>query len=356
MQGNVEVKIENQVLFGENGDLFLVGGGHSILRFMQGADLPARTAQMLHDNLVRRKAISEHYGAQFLHLIAPEKYVVYPENLPIDNPGHMARSYLTAGFGDAIYPVDVLRNPRRGRSYPLTDTHWSPHGILAIVEDLALRCGIEVERIAQVAAAVSDEIFEDGAVFYGDLGRKLDPKQGDPQLKFGTPFHCTTFDNGLGHDFNSPFNDGRLIVVDAQQACSDKTLLIFGDSYLYHALQLLALFFRRIVFMRTRFYHEEMVQMVQPDVVVSQMAERYMGSIAPDEVAPPFFMIPYLLGRPPNMSPQAAMALTHALCGRRSFDPTVFRLAPAGGPAEAPAPAAGSTPTPETAATVSDQG
>lgn len=327
MQDDAALRIENQVLIGRNGDLFLAGGGHSILRFMQGAVLPARTVNMLHDNLVRRRVLSERYGARFLHLIAPEKYMVCPENLPIADPGYMAKAYLKAGHGDAIYPLDVLRLPRRGRSYQLTDTHWSAHGILAIVEMLALESGIPAEMVETIGQRVSDGIKADeNTIFYGDLGRKLEPRQGEPQLRFTTPFACQVYENGLGHDFNSPFNDGRLIVVEGENACSDKVLLIFGDSYLYHALQPLALFFRRIVFTRTRFFHEELVQMVQPDMVVSQMAERYMGSIAPDEVAPPFMMIPYLLGRPLAMTQEAAMALTRALCGRRSFDPTVFRL------------------------------
>lgn len=327
MQDDAALRVENQVLIGRDGDLFLAGGGHSILRFMQGAVLPARTVNMLHNNLVRRRVLSERYGARFLHLIAPEKYVVCPENLPILHPGYMAEAYLKAGHGDATYPLDVLRLPRRGRSYQLTDTHWSAHGILAIVEMLALESGIPAETVETIGQSVSDGIKTDeNTIFYGDLGRKLEPRQGEPQLRFTTPFACQVYENGLGHDFNSPFNDGRLIVVEGENACSDKVLLIFGDSYLYHALQPLALFFRRIVFTRTRFFHEELVQMVQPDMVVSQMAERYMGSIAPDEVAPPFMMIPYLLGRPLAMTQEAAMALTRALCGRRSFDPTVFRL------------------------------
>ena len=346
---NPELRIEKEVLIGTNGDLFLAGGGHSILSFMQGASLPPRSVNILHDNLVRRRVLSERYGARFLHLIAPEKYVVYPENLPIENPGSMAGAYMQAGYGDAIYPLEALRRPRRGRSYQLTDTHWSVHGILAMVEMLALHAGLPAQTVEAIGQRVSDGIQEESTLFYGDLGRKLEPQQGEPQLRFTTPFQCQVYENGLGHDFNSPFNDGRLIVVEGQAACSDKVLLIFGDSYLYHALQPLALFFRRIVFTRTRFFHEELVQMVQPDMVVSQMAERYMGSIATDDVAPPFMMIPYLLGRPLAMTQEAAMALTRALCGRRSFDPTVFRLQvppprTAAAPSPAPAPAIPETP------------
>lgn len=339
-----DLRIENEVLFGRNGELFLAGGAHSILKFMRGAEISATGTRLLHDNLVRRRVLSAQYGARFLHLIAPEKYVVYPQNLPLVQAGFMAQAYLKAGHTDAIYPIETLRNPRRGRSYPLTDTHWTPHGILAIVEMLALRCGMPAETVEAIGQKVSDEIREDGTIFYGDLGRKIEPKQGEPLLRFGTEFHCRVHENGMGHDFTSPINDGRMVVIEAEQACSDQVLLLFGDSYLYHALELMALFFRRIVFTRTRFFHEELVQMVRPDVVISQMAERYMGSVTSDEVAPPFFMIPYLLNRPLTMTQEAALALTRVLCGPRKFDPAVFRL-PAAGGSTATVPPAAQAPT-----------
>jgi FkbM family methyltransferase len=336
MHSERELEIENGVLIGRERDLFLAGGNHSIVRFMQGAELPDRTVLALHDNITRRRALAEHYGARFFHLIAPEKYVVYPQNLPIADAGYMAKAYLQKGYNDAIYPVDLLREPRGGRSYYLTDTHWSVYGVLAAVELIARQCDFPGATVDPIISEVAAGIRTDERTFYGDLGRKLDPQQGEPRLVFGTAFHTRTYHNGLAHDYGIQFNDGRLIVVEGDAACSENVLLIFGDSYLFQALDLLGLFFRRVIFARTRFFHEELVAMARPTHVVSQMAERYMGRIYSDEVAPPFTMIAHLLGRTPSMELDHAQAIAQAFCGRRPFDATIFRQS------AVPAAAAGS--------------
>lgn len=328
MDGSSELKLENQVLIGNNRDLFLAGGNHSILRFMQGEELPESTVMRLHDNITRRRVLATQYGAEYFHLIAPEKYVVYPGNLPISNPGSMAQRYMKSGLKDAVYPVAELRKTRGGRSYGLTDTHWSLYGVLAIAELIARRFGIPETTVDAIAARVAAAIRPDGTEFQGDLGRKLEPKQGEPRLVFDMDFRETVHENGLGHDYTAAHNDGRMIVVDGEAACTDKVLMIFGDSYLYHALSVLSLFFRRIIFMRTRFFHEEMVAMARPDCIVSQMAERYMGSVSPDEAAPPFLFIPYILGRAPKMAEAEAEAFAAVFNGKGAFDPNIFRRRP----------------------------
>ena len=47
------------------------------------------------------------------------------------------------------------------------------------------------------------------------------------------------------------------------------------------------------------------------------MAERYLSYVWPDERAPNFFLVPYLLGRQPAFSPEDAEHFSKALsCGR----------------------------------------
>jgi hypothetical protein len=47
-----DLRIENGVLLGRENDLFLAGGKHEIIQFMLGRELPPRSAQLLHDNIV----------------------------------------------------------------------------------------------------------------------------------------------------------------------------------------------------------------------------------------------------------------------------------------------------------------
>lgn len=324
--------IENGVLIGHEGDLFLAGGRHEILRFIRGARLSPRAIQTLHDNIVRRQVMAARHNARFLQIVAPEKYVVYPENFPIPDPGFMAQAYLEAGHDDILYPVELLRRPRQGRSYWQTDTHWTPMGLLAMAERIAQEAGLPPATIEAVASDLAARLTVEGD-FVGDLGRKLSPPRGEPRHVLPPQPGTRVHENGVGHDFTQPVNDGRLILVESPRAVSDRILLIFGDSYLFHGLDILSRFFRRILFTRTRFFHEEMVEAARPHLVVSQMAERYMASAVSDLSAPPFWLIPWLLGRSQKMDLETALAFTRALSSGRVFDPASLRIA-------VPAPAA----------------
>ncbi len=328
MTNTPDLKIENGVLIGRDGDLFLAGGTHEIVEFILGRELPARTTQLLHDNIVRRQMLSQHYNSEFLQLVAPEKYMVQSENFPVPQPGHFASAYLAKRFDDLVYPVAELRAAKGGRAYSQTDSHWSLHGLIAIAGLVARRAGLNATSVDAVLEPVAASIKADGGSFVGDLGRKLSVQQGEPRLRFDTVFNHKTYENGMGHDFKKPINDGRLIVIESPDSATEQTLLIFGDSYIFHALNLLALFFRKIVFCRSRFFHEEIVMMVRPNLIISQMAERYMGSVASDMAAPPFMLVPYLLERPVAMDVNTALAFTRVLSAGRNFDPAVFGMRP----------------------------
>ncbi len=321
-----DARIEKGVLFGSEGDLFLVGGGHEPLRFIKGDVLPPRLCSLIHDNIAQRSALAERHGAGFVQLVAPEKYIVQPGNFPFAAPGHMARAYLDAGYGDLLYPVAELRATKGGSAYQKTDSHWSKYGIITMAAFLAGQAGTPADIIAPKVAELTAGVVETPEVFYGDLGRKFDPMLGEPKTVFTTRFTHKTYDNGLQHDFNSAVNDGRLIYIESPDAVGDLSLLIFGDSYLSNALMPLAVFFRRILFARTRFFHEEIVTGFRPDMIVGQMAERYMASAVPDHQAPPFLMIPHLLGREARMTVDTALAFCRALSGGRDFNPAVFKL------------------------------
>ena len=84
-----DARIDKGVLFGSDDDLFLVGGGHEPLRFIKGDVLPPRLCSLIHDNIAQRSALAERHGAGFVQLVAPEKYIVQPENFPFAAPGHI---------------------------------------------------------------------------------------------------------------------------------------------------------------------------------------------------------------------------------------------------------------------------
>jgi hypothetical protein len=308
------------VLIADSGELYLSGGRHSVLQSARDTSrIDPKSIETFGENLASRRAFSKQMNATFIQLVAPEKYKVYPRGFPIANPASPADRYLQAGL-EFVYPVKELRAERGGRTYPATDTHWAPHGLIRIVRLLAEEAGFGPDAVDRAATEMADALVPNMEMWYGDLGRKLDPKRGEfmPRLQVKHPL--TVVENGIQHDYNSTVNDGRLIIGNSGRNGARKTILIFGDSYLHHAIPYLSYFFGRVIFCRTRFYHEEMVFMAKPDVIVSQCAERYLGRVFPDKAAPPFLLFPNLLGRTIAPTAAAIQAMATALSRGRDVD------------------------------------
>lgn len=219
-----------------------------------------------------------------------------------------------------IDPVAELRAEveNGGRTYGINDTHWAAHGKIVISRILAQRAGIEPAQVALSEQAARDSLAPLVPPFAGDLGNKLTPPVLEETVFFQRPFRHQMIENGISHDATRPVNDGRMIYsLSEAPSAADRRLLILGDSYLHLTLPALAFFFREVLFCRTRWYHPEVAFMFRPDLLVSEQAERYLSFVWPDERAPNFFLIPYLLDRRPAFSPDDAQLFSQALsCGR----------------------------------------
>ncbi|WP_386260645.1 methyltransferase domain-containing protein [Sulfitobacter aestuariivivens] len=129
--------------------------------------------------------------------------------------------------------------------------------------------------------------------FSGDLGRKFTPPVTEPRERLrGAVMRKRIGSNGMKGG-----NNGILILLESPDALTDKTLLIFGDSFFRQLLHHLCFFYRRVIFCRTRFFHYEMVDAFQPDHIFCGVAERYLSDVLPDDERPHFLAYPLVLGR-----------------------------------------------------------
>ena len=76
----------------------------------------------------------------------------------------------------------------------------------------------------------------------------------------------------------------------------NKIVLIFGDSFFRMMLIHLSAIFSRVICLRTRFLHPEMVTLIRPDVIFTGNAERYLSYVSPDTEAQAFALYPHLRG------------------------------------------------------------
>ncbi len=284
-----DMNLENGVLIGRNDVLFLAEGGHAVLEFASGRrQVSDESYDNFLRNLVQRHRIITAAGAEFLHVIFPDKHSVCTEDFPVESPTLLGQEYLRRlpGISHYIcYPRDLLRQANRP-TFMLTDTHMNDFGtILAsalIVERLVKEP--QTAHINPLIANINVEVD-----YSGDLGNKLTPPRFEKQLKNPMKWHRKWYHNNLQGG-----NNGIIDILFNNEPIYNKRLVWFGDSFGRAACQFMSYFFKETVFFRTPFFHAELFEQIRPDYVVTQNVERYLNSVPVDESRPSFLMYPYL--------------------------------------------------------------
>lgn len=177
---------DGEVAVGYHGHLFYIGREGSLLQRYQsdGVDYGDEGVEGWLDAwgelTDRRSALAERYGAQYLHLVIPEKLTALRRWAPEPVAGATpALAAFAARFADAPWHLDVLRMfaewQRPDDPFPTTDSHLSASGAQAVVSAIA-------DRIAPKVAPLIDSI----------VLRELNHAQGDLARLMQLPFYSRT--------------------------------------------------------------------------------------------------------------------------------------------------------------------
>jgi alginate O-acetyltransferase complex protein AlgJ len=271
--------------------LFLTGGSNFVIHLYQRDDghLPDAALARWADAVVDRKARCEAMGIVYAHLVAPEKITVY---------GHrLARPLVDVNLAPAIRFAQALADrsaasvcvdlvgPMRSRRdeidlYWRTDTHWTPEGFRLAYETLSHHLQLTPQ------AALGDRRVAEAARLM-DLGAKLDPPVWEQirevnWLRDATRLHI----NGVARLLEDPAYGGAIHVGSRAifrnpKAPNKARLMLFGDSFSgvgAHALTaLLAETVEHVDFIWAASVDWRLVQREKPDILVTEMAERYMA-------------------------------------------------------------------------------
>ena len=176
--------------------------------------------------------------------------------------------FLTDELG--IAPTSV------GGSYIKTDTHWSGLGAFIAYQELIK--SLENDGVARPLK--KEDVFWEKTIIEGDLGNKVSPKVRSLNIK-GTvkrPYAKLCFNNRIN--------------VRGRINCflhKDQTLpscLIFGDSFSYDMLRFLKEHFSTLTFIHRAATDIKIVNAISPDIVIGEMAARFLVSPPNDESAP----------------------------------------------------------------------
>lgn len=278
---------------GEDGWLFLTGGlnapGQMYRRTLAHAWIVRRWAWLV----AARARRCRRSGMRYLHLIVPEKLSVYTDRAPalgIDPELGFARQ-LCRIVGDPAVCLDARPALIAGRelaeTFFRTDSHWTTegtrigHDLICATVGAKLRWRLE-DRLEVVVPG-----------FVGDLGNKLEPQPSETMIRrVASQDSLRIGANVLVARFETTekvlqIHRGTNVVFRNEAADADpRRLVLFGDSYSHfstHGLTaMLAETFREVHFVWSAAIDWGYVERVRPDILVTQIAERFMLQVPRD--------------------------------------------------------------------------
>ena len=268
--------VENGVLIGRNGRLFLADGPERVLDQHRGlCPMPAAQLALWPELLTARVRAAKAAGAEYALLIAPDAHAIHREDIPeLDGTDHRrpVQQILQAlGVRPRFcYPLEALRRARtQGEVCHSAGQHWTGFG--------AYRACRRLLRQLPFALALSERgqvdfvtRAGDGDPETADLGARLDPPRAGRQTD------CVIRKPGARRLWqNSVTGMGHMAYWRHWRQDLPRGLLLADGSG--RVLQrLLAEAFSELLVVETHGYEAEAVAAFGPDVILSVMAERFM--------------------------------------------------------------------------------
>ncbi len=253
------------VLIGEGGHLFLDKDSNQSVAQYAGELLINQDNLNAWNAYFQKIAVQkENQSFNTTFLIAPAKEYVFPDYYPVVRKGATPYDQFILNFynkASIVNPLTELMH-ERNFTYSKVDTHWTHYGARVAAELTCHRLG---------------HPFTDPQYNYkfiktgGDLGTKISPPVTEclPEIDLVWISEFRIFDNRVS-------NRGRVHVYHNDQAGSDKTCIVFGDSFSMFLVPHLIFSFRRLVHIFSGADIDwDIVSLEKPDFVISEMTTRF---------------------------------------------------------------------------------
>jgi len=289
---------EPNVHVGHDGWLFLVDGSNSVIDLYKNkSTFDAALASQWVDLLRRRHDRFQARGIEYVHLAAPEKLTVLHQfyDGDIENiDGSPILQLAARHAGDVPCLLNVVPYLARNiDNYPIywkTDTHWSAWGCYLAYQQLCARLGLPTNT------KILDYPHSDVDITM-DLGARLDPPASEnvrfyrlernSRRVYANPLVRYKETKGFRNEGNLHVGSNVIFKNDSPEA-ADKVVVLFGDSfseYRNHLLTgMLAETVRELHFIWSSNIDDEYVRRVRPDIVISELAERFMTRVPTDDI------------------------------------------------------------------------
>lgn len=263
-----------KVLDGKDGWLFLQNDTNRVVEQNSSAlQLTESEIKKWLRTLEARVAMLKNRGIKYYFLIAPNKESIYPEYLPDDykiNDDRVVYQLINACKPyhlPVYYPVDILKLYKSEyQLYPTGDTHWN--GIGGFIAYEYVMNIIKNDFNINILDWEEIEIVEKEALL--DLGNKMTPPQ-TSLFSWGMvkqPRAQIIYDN-------KGINSGHMRVT-LNKNTSLPTAAIFHDSFIEIIIPFLMESFSKVYLLRTPCVDYDLIEEINPDVVISELVERFL--------------------------------------------------------------------------------
>ena len=276
-------KSSNQdVIAGKNHWLFysLAEDGDSIGCYQGTNTYSQEELELMAKNCLRQRDILDEQGREFIILLIPNKERVYSEFMPerYGRPAENSRitqvySYLKENTDlKIVYPYDEIMEAKEKLDEDIwyrTDTHWNYIGAYVGASSLLKELGVEMPSIYDSQIIITRK----GSVS-GDLAGMLNLKK---QLEaFDSEYIVTGYDSHQVEEIKWETNGA--IVYHATNA-DPRKIYVIRDSFSSQMALYIGSQFDDSYLRRKSSYTYQDLQEQNPDIVVYETVERYLGGL-----------------------------------------------------------------------------
>lgn len=296
-----EGRIENEVLVGIDNWLYLYGGTNEVFKYYTEASF--FTSQHVEDwysLLQARKMKLNNLNIEYIHLFVPDKISVYPEYLGVkfkyfsSHPiKKLYESYNNELNDFTVNPLPYFKKRKiEDPSNPLfykTDTHWTFYGALAAFQLILSKLQLKLPSYFNYTDSKGKELLL-------DLGGKLSNKPMELYVTKNFAHNAERFYSNSLVKYKEKYSlenteglhvGSNVIFRNNHPNVINKRVVIFGDSFSEYRTHLLTgLFaetFSEVHFVWSVSLDYDYIDNSNPDIVISEIAERFMKKIPNDD-------------------------------------------------------------------------
>ncbi|MBN1765573.1 MAG: hypothetical protein JW860_09975, partial [Sedimentisphaerales bacterium] len=278
--------IPERVLLGRH-DSLVYSGEKVIEDYRSTMPFPKEQLEKIKTSLERRNEYLSHRGIKHYVFIAPNMHTIYSENLPdyIKRINKISRfdqliDYLAAKSSIRIIDVrnELLERKKKYSLWYKTDTHWNDIGAFVAYETL-IRA---IKKDFPIINPLNENAFRtvEKVVNGGDLAKMLDLSEYYKEKTiFMIPgsFHYLYERADVG-SYTDP-SPGRTIIMNHKNFKLPR-MVMFRDSFAIALVPFLSQNFSRSAYFWTPRLITEIVEKEKPDVVITEVTERYIWKLA----------------------------------------------------------------------------